>query len=121
MDLWARLKLSLGVLGDPQGPLGEISGDLRGILGLLWKAWGAFWGPWIALWKGLLAVGRPLGRVIGAFGSPWRTLGTFGSTGEHLQGAQSSFWQTVAAKSMVLRETLGELWTYLGDLWKHWR
>ena len=62
--------------------------------------------------------GRPLGRFVGAFGNPWRTLLTSGSTGQHLQGALSSFWETVAAKAMVLRETLGELWKYFRDFLK---
>ena len=51
----------------------------------------------------------------------WESLADLlasGSTGQHLQGALSSFWETVAAKAMVLRETLGELWKYFRDFLK---
>ena len=111
---WVPVSSAQAVLGDPWGLLGETSGGLRGDAGLLWITWGAFVVPWIALWKGLLAFGRPLGRFVGAFGILAAPLGTSGSVGKDLQGSQSSCWQTVATKSLVLRVTFGGFCKHLG-------
>ena len=87
----------------------EVLGSFREALGALW---GRFGGPWLTVEGGPLeALGgtdrepKPYcGRQFAAKSMVlWRLLGGSESTGEHLHGAQSSFWHTVAAKSMVLR------------------
>ena len=56
---------------------------------------------------------------INVFFVPWRILGDSRKHCGAFKWNQTSFWLTLAAKSMVLKRTLGDLWKQLGGLWKH--
>ena len=118
------------------GPPPHGMGGGSGGYGFLWfplvflwfpmVSYGLLWFPMVFIWfpmvssssepkptggsGGTLATPNPQG---GRGGDPWggggSTMGACGSIWEHRREFQSSFWQTVAAKSLVLTGTLGVL------------
>ena len=77
-----RNQLLFGDLWEPLGPPGELRKRFWG----LWKHWGAF------TWSSKLILADSCSEI-NVFETPWGAPG----------GPQTSFWQTVAAKSMISR------------------
>ena len=100
----------------PGGPL-EVQGGSCGGLGEPLWALGLPFGKVCWLLEGLC---NALSALLGVLGGP---LGTFGSTGEYLQGALSRFESTyMEPKAHFGRPLKRNHWFYgiLGSLWKHW-
>ena len=105
--------------------------DLQDVPGCIAGIWGMDRGDFVALGdglggprllldcflQGLLSFWEALGAISGRFGGPWLTVEGLGSIAGHRQGTQSSLWQTVASKWMVLRQSLGDLSKHLGGRW----
>ena len=83
--------------------------EINVLFGSLVESWGVFgtwWSIWnqSSFWLTVEAKSLVLKRTLGDF---WKHLVGLWKLGEHLHGAQRSFWHIVASKSMVSREPLG--------------